>query len=108
MKNELSSLTIHQIQMVMSGVKKALHSDMDLNAEKESLKGMVEQVDYLVGKHDEYCDQINNVLGAMAEFDFSKKLTSCREDDNNLINVVSQGLNMLNEEFSEKAINKNI
>jgi hypothetical protein len=108
MKNELSSLTIHQIQTVVSGVKNALNADIDLNSEKESILGMIEQVDYLVGKHDEYCEQIEEVLGAMAEFDFSKKLGSCQEDDNNLINIVSQGLNMLNEELAEKAINKNI
>jgi hypothetical protein len=108
MKNELSSLTIHQIQTVVSGVKNALNADIDLNSEKESILGMIEQVDYLVGKHDEYCEQIEEVLGAMVEFDFSKKLTSCKEDDNNLINIVSQGLNMLNEEFNERAINKNI
>ena len=103
-----NSSTMIQLQSILWGVKDIISSKGDLNTEKDRIRRMIEQVDYLVGKHDEYCEEIYTMLSAMVEFDFSKRLTSCEEDDNNLINVISQGLNMLNEEFKEKAMNKHI
>jgi hypothetical protein len=103
-----NSSTMNQLQSVLGGVKDLISSEGDLNIEKDRIRRMIEQVDYLVGKHDEYCEQIYTMLSAMVDFDFSQRLTSCEDDDNNLINVISQGLNMLNEEFQEKAINKSI
>lgn len=108
MKYTLNSETIQQLQTVLKGVKNILSTEADLNSEKESILKMIEQVDSLVGKHDSYCDEIDAVLSAMINFDFSKRLPSHQEDDNNLIHAISQGLNILNEELYEKAINKTV
>lgn len=108
MKNYINPANIQELQSFVGDIKGVLKSELDLNNEKDSLLKMIEQVDYLVGKHDHYCDEIDAALSSMVEFDFTKRLNCTERDDNNLINVISQGLNMLNEELYERAINKNI
>ena len=86
MKNNLNtnSPNINELQSFVGDIKSILSSDTDLNFEKNALLQMIEQVDYLVGKHDDYCEEIDSTLSAMVEFDFTKRINSCEDNNNNL------------------------
>ncbi|MBX9850655.1 MAG: hypothetical protein K2X86_02745 [Cytophagaceae bacterium] len=97
-----------QLQALLSEAKTLLKEEGDLNKEKkEDLFQILEQVDFLLGKHDDIYNKFSDIFAAMAGFDFSKRL-SYYEDGDNFVNFIINGINILNEEFQSDVIKKKI
>lgn len=85
-----------------------LSKNEDLNIEKEKLAELLHQIDFMIGKYDEYANLMAEVFSTMGDFNFSKRLPYYEKEDGLFANLISRGLNWLNEEYEVAAIHKNV
>lgn len=95
------------INDLVSEMKTIVNQSGDLNDHKENLTQIIQQVDFLLGKHDDVYNQYVDLFVAMGQLNFSKRLPIRKEGDT-LINFFNSGINMLNEEFEENLLNKRV
>lgn len=96
-------------QDLLTEVKSIVESDKDLNHEKENLRNMLSQVNFLIGKYDHLFNPFGETFAAMAQMDFTRKIpTDVNNEDDELFDFVATGLNMVNEELEGVAFHKNL
>ena len=78
------------------------------NKDLEGVGKLLNEIDFMLGKHDDYISQLTEVFTKMADFDFSQRLQIVDDSEEDLSALLSRGLNWLNEEFEAVAIHKDI
>ncbi|MBC7450367.1 MAG: hypothetical protein H7259_02650 [Cytophagales bacterium] len=76
------------------------------NKDLEGVGKLLKEIDFMLGKNDEYISQLAEIFTKMVDFDFSNRLPICETDEDGVSALLSRGLNWLNEEFEAAVIHK--
>lgn len=104
---ESTSASESNLNDLVSEMKQIINQSGDLNIHKDSLTNIIQQVDFLLGKHDDVYNTYIDLFVAMGQLDFSKRLP-LYTDGGDFVNFINNGINMLNEEFKANVISKRV
>lgn len=78
------------------------------NNDIEGVGKLLREIDFMLGKYDDYINLLTETFTAMTDFDFSKRLPVYDDEDGLFANLMSRGINWMNEEFEAVALHKNV
>ena len=78
------------------------------NNDIEGVGKLLQEIDFMLGKYDDYINLLTETFTAMTDFDFSKRLPVYKKEDGLFTNLMSRGINWMNEEFETVALHKNV
>lgn len=110
MKNVKNACIEGENEMVnlLEEVQQILHGKADLNKHRKKLTESFAKILYWTKEHhdfEEYYNHFANMLTAMQDFDFSQEIP--QQESENILDLVASGVNILNQEFREKAFSAN-
>ena len=89
-------------------VNRILDNNDDLNTQKESISMLMKEVEFLLGGQEEKCmEYFSDLIIAMANFDFTKRV-KVDESSSALTIFVASALNMLCEEYQHTALQRSV
>lgn len=95
------------VQELIAQAKNILQSSEDPTLKMENLNEIISQVDFLMGKNDRIYGPLGDVFTSMVQMDFTKRV-SPNYGDNEFLQFFISGINMINEELEQVALNKEV
>lgn len=98
----------NEMVTILEEVQQILHGKADLNKHRKRLTESFAKILYWTKEHhdfEEYYNHFANMLTAMQDFDFSQEIP--QQESENILDLVASGVNILNQEFREKAFSAN-